>query len=57
MWERLIQDFLRLARIHIFASLCLGKCGTSIARGIKAMMTCLCPFFRKNTLSYIKKIK
>jgi hypothetical protein len=36
---------LRLAKICIFASLCLGICGTSIAHNIKAMMTCLDPFY------------
>lgn len=36
---------LRFAKIRIFASLCLGKCGTSIAHNIKAMMTCLDPFY------------
>ena len=41
----ILSYFVRLAKIHIFASLCLGICVTSIAHNIKAMMTCLCPLF------------
>ncbi|KAL1866997.1 hypothetical protein VTK73DRAFT_4351 [Phialemonium thermophilum] len=33
------------SKIHIFASLCLGICGTSIAHNIEVIMTCLCPFY------------
>jgi len=40
-----LSYFLRLAKIRIFASLCLGICGTSLAHNIKAMMTCLSPYY------------
>jgi len=43
-----LSFFLRLALIRIFASLCKGICSTSVAHGIRAMMTCLSP------LSYYK---
>jgi len=38
-------QFWRLAQIRIFASLCKGICGTSIAHNIKVMMTCLSPCY------------
>lgn len=41
----ILSYFGRLAKIHILASLCLGTCGTSIAHNIKAMRTCLDPFY------------
>jgi len=34
-----------LAPFFNIASLCIGICGTSIAHVIKAMMTCLSPFY------------
>ena len=41
----ILSYFVRLAKIRIFASLCLGICGTSIAHNIKAMMICLSPLY------------
>ena len=35
-----------LAKTHALASLCIGICGTSIAHNIKAMMTCLSPYYK-----------
>lgn len=41
----ILSYFIRLAKTFIFASFCLGICGTSIAHNIKAMMTCLNPYY------------
>jgi len=40
-----ISNFMGLAPFYNIASLCKGICGTSIAHVIKAMMTCLSPFY------------
>ena len=48
-----------LAPFHNIASFCKGICGTSIAHVIKAMMTCLCPYYsiQYNGEVFYKKIK
>ena len=53
----ILSYFMRLAQTRIFASLCLGICGTSIAHNIKAMMTCLSPCYliqSSGELLYVK---
>ena len=52
-----LSYFLRLAKIRIFASLCLGICGTSLAHNIKAMMTCLSPCYQIQYNGRISPIK
>ena len=52
-----LSYFLRLAKIRIFASLCLGICGTSLAHNIKAMMTCPSPCYQIQYNGRISPIK
>ncbi len=52
----LYPTLIRLAQIRIFASFCIGRCGTSIAHNIKAMMTYLGPCYHiqyKSELLYL----
>jgi hypothetical protein len=50
--------FWGLAPFHNIASFCKGKCGTSQAHVIKAMMTCLDPYYLiQYSGELLKKIK
>jgi hypothetical protein len=58
----IVSYFIWFAKFHNFASFCLGICGTSKAHNIKAMMTCLSPYYHylyigESALSIFLKIK